>query len=214
MPHLPPIRLARVGRLLASLLVMTAALAEAGTHNPDRAIGDVIPPWQGLVGTDGQEHGWEELADHDAVVVIFTCNGCPYAVDHEERLNDLATHYAASGAKVAVVAINANQIDEDSLEAMEARAREKNFLFPYLRDPSQEVARSFGAARTPECFVLDRQRKIAYMGALDDSPDGSRVAKRYVEEAVAAVLAGALPETTETPPVGCLIRAARRRSKR
>lgn len=208
------IRPARVGRMFACLLLLAAALTEAGTHNPVRTIGDVVPPWQGLVGTDGQEHGWEELADHDAVVVIFTCNGCPYALDHEDRINDLATHYAAAGGRVAVVAINANQIDEDSLEAMEARAREQDFHFPYLCDPSQEVARSFGAARTPECFVLDRQRKIAYMGAFDDSPDGSRVGKRYVEEAVTAVLAGALPETTETPPVGCLIRSARRRAKR
>ena len=214
MSLLPSVRLGRFGRPLACLLVIAAALAEAGTHNPDRAIGDVVPPWQGLVGTDGREHAWEELADREAIVVIFTCNGCPYAVDHEDRINDLATLYAAAGAKVAVVAINSNQIDEDSLEAMETRAREKNFHFPYLRDPSQEVARSFGAARTPECFVLDRRRKIAYMGAFDDSPDGSAVGMKYVEEAVAAVLAGAIPETTETPPVGCLIRSARRRAKR
>jgi hypothetical protein len=72
---------------------------------------------------------------------------------------------------------------------------------------------SFGAVRTPECFVLDADRKIAYMGAFDDSPDGSGVETRYVEEAVAAVLAGKLPETTETAPVGCLIRSARRRTK-
>ncbi len=207
-------RLALACRPLASVLFLTLAWAEAGTFNPDRTIGDVVPAWHGLVGTDGREHGWEELAHHAAVVVIFTCNGCPYAVDHEDRIDNLATHYAATGGRVAVVAINANQIEEDSLEAMETRAREKNFHFPYLRDPSQEVATSFGAARTPECFVLDAERKIVYMGAFDDSPDGSGVGKRYVEEAVAAVLAGKLPETTETAPVGCLIRSARRRVKR
>lgn len=199
---------------LASLLVLPLANAGAGTFNPDRAIGDVVPAWKGLVGTDGRTHGWEELADRDAVVVIFTCNGCPYAVDHEDRIDNLATHYAAGGGRVAVVVINANQIEEDSLEAMETRAREQDFHFPYLRDPSQEVAMSFGATRTPECFVLDADRRIAYMGAFDDSPDGSAVEKRYVEEAVAAVLAGKLPETTETAPVGCLIRSARRRAKR
>jgi len=201
-------------RSLACLVLVSGPCAEAGTFNPDRAIGDVVPAWKGLVGTDGREHGWEELADHEAVVVVFTCNGCPYAVDLEDRIDNLATHYAATGGRVAVVALNANQIDEDSLEMMEARAREKNFHFPYLRDPSQEVAMSFGAARTPECFVLDGQRRIAYMGAFDDSPDGSVVGQRYVEEAVAAVLAGKLPETTETAPVGCLIRSARRREKR
>ena len=215
MPLEPAVfRLAIALQSLACLLLLTPAGADAGTFNPDRAIGDVVPPWTGLVGTDGREHGWEELADHEAVVVVFTCNGCPYAVDHEDRINNLATHYAAAGGRVAVVAINANQIDEDSLEAMKTRAREKNFHFPYLADPAQEVAKSFGAARTPECFVLDAKRRIAYMGALDDSPDGSGVGKRYVEEAVAAVLAGELPETTETAPVGCLIRSARRRGKR
>jgi len=214
MPFQPSVVRLAVGRSLAWLMVVSGACAEAGTFNPDRTIGEVVPAWQGLVGTDGREHGWDEYADHDAVVVIFTCNGCPYAVDHEDRIDNLATHYAAAGGRVAVVAINANQIDEDSLEAMETRARKKNFHFPYLRDPSQEVATSFGAARTPECFVLDANRKIAYMGAFDDSPDGSGVGRRYVEEAVAAVLTGKLPETTETAPVGCLIRGARRRERR
>lgn len=206
-------RLALAFHSLAGILLLSGPWAAAGTFNPDRTIGEVVPAWAGLIGTDGREHGWEKLADLDAVVVIFTCNGCPYAIDHEDRIDNLATHYAVTG-RVAVVAINANQIDEDSLEAMETRAREKNFYFPYLSDPSQEVAMSFGAARTPECFVLDAQRRIAYMGALDDSPDGSGVGKRYVEEAVAAVLDGKLPEITETAPVGCLIRSARRREKR
>ncbi len=214
MPLKPAVnRLALVFHSLAWLTLVSGPGAEAGTFNSDRTIGEVVPAWEGLIGTDGREHGWEELADLDAVVVIFTCNGCPYAVDHEDRIDSLATHYAAAGAKVAVVAINANQTDKDSLEAMETRAREKDFHFPYLSDPSQEVARSFGAARTPECFVLDADRKIAYMGAFDDSPDGSGVERRYVEEAVAAVLAGKLPEITETAPVGCLIRSARRRPR-
>jgi peroxiredoxin len=206
-PIAPPLAL-----VVAFFAIIT--VAEAGTYNPDRAIGDVIPVWKGLAGTDGQEHGWEELADHDAVVVIFTCNGCPYAVDHEDRIDNLATRYAAEGGRVAVIAINANQVDEDSLDAMKARTREKNFHFPYLRDTTQDVAKSFGAARTPECFVLDRDRRIVYMGAFDDAPDGTAVGRRFVEEAVEAVLAGRLPEKTETAPVGCLIRSARRRSPR
>jgi len=187
------------------------ARASAGTFNADRDIGDAVPAWSGLAGTDGREHAWEELAGHDAVVVVFTCNGCPYAVDHEERIDNLATRYAAEGGRVAVIAINANLVDEDSLESMQARARAKDFHFPYLRDERQVVAKSFGAARTPEFFVIDRHRRIVYMGALDDSPDGTAVGRRFVEEAVDAVLAGKAPEAAETAPVGCLIRSARRR---
>lgn len=197
------------GPLLAATLLLPAT-AVAGTWNPDRAVGDVVPAWSGLRGTDGREHGWDEFAACEALVVVFTCNGCPYATDHEARIDDLATRYAAAGGRVAVVALNPNQIPEDSLEAMTKRAGERRFHFPYLADPDQAVARSFGALRTPEFFVLDGRRRIVYMGSLDDDPEGGEPTRRYVEEAVDALLAGRVPETAETAPVGCLIRSARR----
>lgn len=198
---------------LAALLLATGA-ARGGRWNADRDVGDVVPEWNGLRGTDGREHSWSDLADRDAVVVVFTCNGCPYAVDHEARIDDLATGYAARGGKVAVVAINPNRLPEDSLEEMTRRAAERGFDFPYLADPDQEVARAFGAVRTPEFFVLDSARRIVYMGALDDDPEGGEPTRRHVEEAVEAVLAGRAPEIAETAPVGCLIRAPRRRGSR
>lgn len=199
-----------VGSLLATIL-FSPADAAAGTWNPDREIGDVVPAWEALRGTDGREHAWEEFAGCEALVVVFTCNGCPYAVDHEARIDDLATRYQAAGGRAAVVAINPNQIPEDSLEAMTTRAEERRFHFPYLADPDQTVARSFGALRTPEFFVLDARRRIVAMGALDDAPEGGEPTRRYVEEAVDAILAGEEPATPETAPVGCLIRSARRK---
>ena len=186
----------------------------AGTYNPDRAIGDIVPAWQDLPGTDGRRHGWADVQDRDGVVVVFTCNGCPYAVDYEQRINDLARRFAADGGRVAVVAINSNQVAEDALPAMQARAAARGFVFPYLRDDSQAVARSFGALRTPEFFLLDRERRIVYMGAMDDDALGAAVTKRYLEDAVTAVLEGRRPAVEETPPVGCLIRFARRRPGR
>jgi peroxiredoxin len=197
--------------VVALALLGAARGSSAGTFNADRDIGDAVPAWSGLAGTDGREHAWEEWSAHEAVVVVFTCNGCPYAVDHEERIDNLATRYAAEGGRAAVVAINANLVDEDSLDSMKARARAKDFHFPYLRDDQQVVAKSFGAARTPEFFVIDRDRRIVYMGTLDDSPDGTAVRRRFVEEAVDCLLDGRLPETAETAPVGCLIRSSRRR---
>jgi peroxiredoxin len=193
------------------LLVATNSLA--GTYNPDRSIGDVVSPWSDLPGTDGRRHAWTDVADRDAVVVVFTCNTCPYAIDYESRIDALAERHAGPQSRVAVVAINANAMAEDALAAMRARAEAKGFSFPYLRDESQAVARDFGAVRTPECFVLDRQRKIVYMGALDDASDAGNVTRHYVDDAVAAVLAGREVEVAETPPVGCLIRFERRRGR-
>ena len=207
-------RIAPTSPLLQAALALACVVAVAGTFNPDRSIGDVVPAWEHLPGTDGREHAWADVADKAAVVVVFTCNSCPYAVDLEDRLNDLARRFAAADATVAVVAINSNRIPEDAPEAMRRRAVEKEFAFPYLFDESQELAKAFGAVRTPECFVIDRDRRIVYMGAFDDAPDGRNVTHRHVEAAVDSLLAGEPVAVAETPPVGCQIRFARRRNAR
>jgi len=195
--------------VLGAAAVATAATA--GTFNPDRAIGDVVPAWTDLPGTDGRLHSWADVADRDAVVVVFTCNSCPYAVDYEERVNELARRAAAPGSRFAVVAVNSNLVSADSPAAMKERAAARGFRFPYLHDASQTVARSFGAVRTPEFFLLDRERRIVYMGAMDDATEPAKVTRRHVEEALAAHLDGRAPEVAETAPVGCSIRFTRRR---
>ena len=88
---------------------------------------------------------------------------------------------------------------------MKARARERVFNFAYLQDPTQEMGRRYGATRTPQLFVLDGDRKIAYMGALDDDNDAEGAKKHYVRNALDAVLAGKKPEMTESRPRGCEI---------
>jgi hypothetical protein len=99
------------------------------------------------------------------------------------------------------------------MPAMKARAKEKGFVFPYLFDETQQIAKAFGATRTPEFFVLNRERKIVYMGAMDDNPKAAEVKIRYVEEAINAALQGRGPTKAETPPIGCLIRFVRERAK-
>lgn len=201
--------------LMSAILgIAMAACCEAGTYNPDRSIGDTVPGWADLPGTDGSRHSWKDLADRDAVVVVFTCNSCPYAVDYEQRINALAERFAGPDSRVAVVAINSNLIPEDSPAAMRQRATAGRFLFPYLFDESQTVARSFGAVRTPEFYVLDRERRIVYMGAMDDDTNPSAVRRHHVLDAVNAVLEQREVAVKETPPVGCLIRFARRRPAR
>jgi peroxiredoxin len=204
-----------MNRLLLALAVACGLLttAFAGQFNKQLSIGDAAPDWKGLEGTDGQKHSLSDLKDKEVVVVCFTCNTCPYAADCEDRLIALAKKFAAEGGKCALVAINANLVKDDLLPAMQERAKSKGFNFPYLHDATQQTAKSYGATYTPEFVVLNKERKVVYLGALDDSPDGKKVAKKYVEGAVAAALAGMTPQTTETPAIGCAVRYAKERKK-
>ena len=160
-----------------------------------------------LPGTDGRNHSLDELASRKAVVVVFTCNHCPYAKAWEDRLLAIANDY--QDREVGVVAINANdpaQYPEDSFEEMTKRARAKAYPFPYLFDQSQEIPRAYGAERTPEVFVFDADRRLRYHGAIDDNEDETRVARNYLRDALDAMLAGRSPPVTDTASVGCTIK--------
>jgi peroxiredoxin len=212
--------LAVVCRVARSVMVMTALVAALGTAERSNAgqfntvlsLGDQAPEWKSLPGVDDKSHSLADLKDKDVVVVVFTCNSCPYAVDHEARLIEFQRNFGERG--VALVAINVNKVEEDRLDAMKARAREKGFTFPYLYDETQQIAKDYGARYTPEFFVLNRARQIIYMGSMDDSPDGTKVQKRYLELAVNAALEGSRPETGETVPIGCAVRYQRQRRQR
>ncbi|MGD9645571.1 MAG: thioredoxin family protein [Pirellulales bacterium] len=193
--------------------LLAASLASAGQFNEVLNIGDPAPSWSNLPGVDGREHSLADLADKQAVVVVFTCNSCPIAVDYEDRIIGVAKEFAGPDGKVAVVAINVNRIPEDSLEKMKERAEKKGFPFPYLYDASQQIARQYGANFTPEFFVLDRDRKVVYMGGMDDNSNPDKVTATYLKPAIEATLAGKAPEKTETPARGCRVRYARERRK-
>jgi peroxiredoxin len=188
-------------------LFLSATPAGAGKFNKKLNLGDKAPAWKDLEGTDGKKHALADLADRDAVVVVFTCNTCPVARDYEDRIIALATEYAKPGSKVAVVAINVNTVKGDQLPDMKARAEKRKFPFPYLYDPSQEVAKQYGANFTPEFFVLDHERKVVYMGALDDKTPPTEPTAKHVEAAVTAALAGKpAPVGETTAAAGCKIR--------
>jgi peroxiredoxin len=203
--------------LLAALLSSFGALAStsaAGEFNPVLDIGDKAPVWKKLPGVDGKEYSTEDLKKKDVLVVFFTCNSCPYAVDYEDRVLAFAKKHSEKDSKVGLVAINVNLVEEDLLPEMKKKAKKKNFTFPYLFDESQQIAKDFGAGFTPEFFVLNKDRKVVYMGAFDDSPNADKVKTKHVENAVAAALAGKSPVVKETVPIGCRIRIERRRRKR
>lgn len=198
---------------LLTVLCVLPSWVDAGKYNPTLNVGDAAPEWKNLPGTDDKNHSLADLKDKAVVVVAFTCNTCPTAVDYEDRIMAIGKKYAAGG-KVAVVAINANQVEGDLLPKMKERATERSFNFTYLHDDTQQVAKAYGATFTPEFFVLDQNRKIVYMGALDDATKVDEVKVKYVEDAVDAALAGRTPETRETVARGCLVRYARQRPKK
>jgi peroxiredoxin len=141
-------------------------------------------------------------------VVIFTCNHCPFSVANEDRIIALHKKYEPKG--YPVVAINPNDATaypDDSFENMKVRAKEKGFTFAYLYDETQEVAKKYGATKTPHVFVLDKELVVKYIGAIDDSPkDESKVNEKFLEMALDAMIAGKNPEKTSTKAVGCSIK--------
>lgn len=172
-------------------------------------VGDRAPEFA-LPTTDGGEASLEDAAGAPAVIVAFWCNHCPYVRAWEDRFNDIAREYSDRGVvTVAVCANDAEVQPADSFDEMVVRAAEKGYVFAYARDEDQAVARAYGAQRTPEIFVLDGERRVAYHGAIDDDTDPDAVGAHHLREALDAVLAGAAPPTAATPPVGCTIKWSR-----
>jgi len=196
-----------------SLLIglLAAAGASAGQFNDKLSVGDAAPAWKNLPGIDGKKHSLADLKDSKAVVVVFTCNSCPTAIDYEDRIIAFAKEHCAEGSGIALVAINVNTIDADKPEKMKERAKEKGFNFPYLYDETQAIAKAFGARTTPEFFVLDAERKVAYMGALDDKNDPKQAKVNHLAAGLAAAMAGKKADEGETLARGCAIRFARPR---
>ena len=144
-------------------------------------------------------------------IVVFTCNHCPFAKAYEQRILLLDAKYASKGFPVIAINPNdANREPEDSFENMQELAKERKYTFPYLVDETQDIAKTYGAARTPHVFVLKKEDDglvVKYIGAIDDnSDDATKVTKKYVEQAVDALLANKPIATAETKAIGCTIK--------
>lgn len=161
-----------------------------------------------LPGVDGKTYALDDFSDKNAVVVIFTCNHCPYVLAWEDRLLDIQREYADKGVQlVGICANDPVKYPADSFENMQKHAQEKGFNFPYLHDESQQVATAYGAERTPEIFLFDGGGTLRYHGTIDDNYDNpNAVQQTYFRDALDAVLAGQDPATPNTAPVGCTIK--------
>jgi peroxiredoxin len=160
-----------------------------------------------LLGVDGRRYSLESFKAKPVLVVIFSCNHCPYVKDYESRMVAIQRDYQGRG--VQLIAINSNDdkaYPEDSFQEMVKRAKDKGFNFPYLRDDSQRVVEAYGGVCTPHVFAFDGNRKLRYRGRIDDSRDPSKVASSDLRNAVDDLLKGADVRVPDTRPFGCSIK--------
>lgn len=177
------------------------------TYSEMIPLGKSAPAFE-LRGIDGKTYSSDAFKDGKALVVMFICVHCPYVKAVEGRLAELAREFTSRG--VQFVGINSNDTDqypEDSPDNMRAQAKRLGFEFPYLLDTGQEAARAYGAVCTPDIFVFDRTRKLAYRGRIDDSwKDPTKVKRRDLRDALEAILGGRSISDDQIPSMGCSIK--------
>jgi len=170
------------------------------------SVGDIAPAFS-LPQTDGRTCDLTDLPGARAIAVVFWCNHCPYVNAWLGRLNDLAEELADRG--LIVVCVNSNDAGTypaDSFDNMVEKVRQTGTVYRYAHDATQEVARAYGAERTPEVFLLDADRRLRYHGAIDDSTEPAGVTSRWLRDAALAVLRGQDVQVTDTPAVGCSVK--------
>ena len=170
-------------------------------------VGNAAPPFS-LPGVDGNAWSLDSFADASLLVVVFTCNHCPYAIASEDRLLALQSDYEARGVRLVAISSNdAEKYSDDSFDKMKERAADKGFNFPYLYDESQEVARAYDAACTPDVFVFDRERKLVYNGRIDDNwQEPDQVTRQDLRSVLDAALEGRTVDFEHVPSMGCSIK--------
>ncbi|HTS17351.1 MAG TPA: thioredoxin family protein [Verrucomicrobiae bacterium] len=190
-----------------SFVALTASLALAGSAF-GLNIGDKAPSTTvKMKNVDGKEVSIADVTGKEGTLVIFSCNHCPFVKAWQGRIASIGN--AAQAGGIGVIAINSNDptdYPEDSYAEMQKRAQDLGFKFPYVVDATSDVARAFGATRTPEAFLFDKDGKLVYHGAIDDSKEADQVTKHYLQDAVSAVEAGKTVPVAESKFVGCGIK--------
>ena len=203
--------------LITAIILFSSGFCVSAAKLPKTLeIGAKAPDFN-LPGVDGKNYKLASFVNADIIVVIFTCNHCPTAQAYEERMKKLAADYKSKGVMVVAISPNdprAVRLDElgysdinDSLEEMKIRAKDKKFNFPYLYDgDKQKVSRAYGPVTTPHVFIFDKERKLRYVGRIDDSERSKRVKSRDTRNAIEALLAGREVPVKKTRTFGCSIK--------
>jgi hypothetical protein len=195
---------------LFSLLVLLPALGllSLKTSNDSLPIGSVLPDANiGVKDVSGKVINLNEAKGANGLLVMFTCNTCPYVIRNQSRTKEVCGY--AGDRKVGVMLLNANEGDRNggnSFEEMQAYAKAQGYSWYYAVDEKSVLANAFGASRTPECYLFDKNGKLIYHGAIDDSPgDPSQVKRHHLQIAIDEMLAGKEISVKETRSVGCSI---------
>lgn len=203
----------KIIKISAALIIVLLVSAFNISNKPSSGydIGDTVTDFS-LKNIDGEMVSLSDYDQAKGFIITFTCNTCPYAVAYEQRIIELDKKFAAKGYPVIAIMPNNTSIKPgDSFEAMQRRAKDKGYTFPYLIDEKQEVYPQFGATKTPHMFVLEKTKKgnvVRYIGAIDDNyQDASAVKEKYVENAVNALLNNKEVKQTKTRAIGCSIKA-------
>lgn len=181
------------------MAAVSSTMLELGTSAPDFS----------LLDTSGKQRSLANFKDAPALLVVFMCNHCPYVKHIRSAFAAFAREYQPKG--LAIVGINANDVSthpDDSPEKMAQEVEAVGYTFPYLYDETQQVAKRYRAACTPDFFLFDNKRELAYRGQFDDSRPGNNapVTGRDLRAAANAVLKNAAPSPDQTPSMGCNIK--------
>ena len=177
------------------------------TESRNLTLGTPCPDFR-LRSVDGKTFARDDFKDAPVLVVMFICNHCPYVQAVEDRIIALQREYGPRGVQLVGICSNdPTDYSDDRPENLLRRWREKGYGFPYLLDETQDVARAFGAVCTPDIYVFDRARRLAYHGRIDDNwREPARVTRRELAAALDALLAGKAPPREQIHSIGCSIK--------
>ena len=196
-------------KIIFSVLALSALVTMAFKMNMGLPIGSEMPKSDvKLKDVSGKDISMREIVKHHGVLVMFSCNTCPYVVKNQTRTIEICDY--AQKNEIGVIVLNSNEAyrgDEDSFDAMKAYAKEQKYNWSYALDKDHMIADAFGANRTPECFLFDGSLKLVYHGAIDDNPsDASDIKRHHLREAINELAAHQAVTVTETKSVGCSIK--------
>ncbi len=196
-------------KIILAFTALASVAALAFTFGDPLQIGSNMPKSNlKMQDISGKEISMKDAMKKNGVLVMFSCNTCPYVIKNQERT--IAISEFADKNKVGVIILNSNEAyrsKDDSYDAMKAYAKDQNYKWSYVIDKNHEVADAFGANRTPECFLFNKDMVLTYHGAIDDSPsDISAIKRIHLQEAINEMVTGKEVTVKESKSVGCTIK--------